>query len=63
MFKMLWEIVIVRCSSEAICERIGSIMGAHRKNRSLSPENFSKEIILNSNLGPLHLLDGLFDNF
>ena len=29
------------------------------KNRYLTPENFSKEIVLRFNLGPLHLLEGL----
>ena len=28
------------------------------KNRFLKPENFSKEIVLRFNLGPMHLLDG-----
>ena len=49
-----------KTSSEAICETVGSIMGMHcGKNRFLKPENFSKEIVLRFNLGPMHLLDGL----
>ena len=52
---------MIRCSSEAICETVGSIMANHSSNRSLKPENFSKEIVLRFNLGPLHLLDGLIN--
>ena len=59
-FQQLWELVMIRSSSEAICETVGSIMGMHcGKNRFLKPENFSKEIVLRFNLGPMHLLDGL----
>ena len=29
------------------------------KNRFLTPENFSNEIVLRFNLGPMHLLEGL----
>ena len=36
-FKKLWEIVMIRSTSEAICETIGSIMNQHTgKNRHLS---------------------------
>ena len=57
-FQKLWELVMVRSSSEAICETVGSIMGQHcGKNRYLTPENFSKELVLRFNLGPLHLLN------
>ena len=53
---------MIRSSSEAICETVGSIMGQHcGKNRYLTPENFSKELVLRFNLGPLHLLNGLID--
>ena len=61
-FQKLWELVMVRSSSEAICETVGSIMGQHcGKNRYITPENFSKELVLRFNLGPLHLLNGLID--
>ena len=37
-------------------------MGQHcAKGRYLDPENFSKELVLNFNLGPLKDLDGLID--
>ena len=37
-------------------------MGQHcAKGRYLDPENFSKEFVLNINLGPLKDLDGLID--
>ena len=32
-FQRLWEIVMIRLTSEAICETIGSMMGSH----TLSP--------------------------
>ena len=49
---------MIRSSSEAICETIGSIMGQHcAKSRYLKPDNFNKEIVLRVNLEPLHLLD------
>ena len=61
-FQKLWELLMIRSSSEAICETVGSIMGQHcGKNRYLTPENFSKELVLRFNLGPLHLLNGLID--
>ena len=61
-FQKLWELVMIRSSSEAIYETVGSIMGQHcGKNRYLTPENFSKELVLRFNLGPLHLLNGLID--
>ena len=58
-FQKLWELVMIRSSSEAT---VGSIIGQHcGKNRYLTPENFSKELVLRFNLGPLHLLNGLID--
>ena len=55
--KNLLEIVMIRSCSEAACESCGSLMGQHwGKNRHLEPENFSKEIVLRVNLGPLHIL-------
>ena len=59
-FQKLWELVMIRSSSEALCETVGSIMNQHSgKNRYLEPENFSKEIVLRFNLGPMHLLEDL----
>ena len=59
-FQRLWELVMIRSNSEAICETVGSIMNQHSgKNRFLTPENFSNEIVLRFNLGPMHLLEGL----
>ena len=41
---------------------VESIMGQHcAKGRYLDQENFSKELVLNFNLGPLKDLDGLID--
>ena len=53
---------MIREISEAICESIGSMMGTHSaRNCNLGPENFSNEIILRVNLGPLHLMGNLID--
>ena len=41
---------------------VESIMGQHcAKGRYLDQENFSKELVLNFDLGPLKDLDGLID--
>ena len=46
--------------SEAICESIGSMMDTHStRNCNLGPENFSNEMVLRVNLGPLHLMGNL----
>ena len=59
-FQKLWELLMIRSTSEAICETFGSIMNQHTgKNRHLAPEYFSMEIFLRCNLGPMHLLEGL----
>ena len=61
-FQKLWEIVMIRSTSEAICETVGSMMNQHGgKNRHLEPEYFNMEMVLRVNLGPLHLLDNLVD--
>ena len=53
---------MTRKISEAICESIGSMMDTHStRNCDLGPENFSNEIILRVNLGPLHLMGNLID--
>lgn len=62
-FQVLLEFVMIRSNSEAICETVGSVMNQHSgKNRFLTPENFSKEIVLLFNLGPMHLLEGLIES-
>ena len=49
---------MIRNTSEAICETVGSLMNQHcGKNRQLTPFNFSKELVLRYNLGPLHILE------
>ena len=56
------ELVMIREISEAICESIGSMMDTHStRNCNLGPENFSNEMILRVNLGPLHLMGNLID--
>ena len=62
-FQKLWENIMIRSTSEAICETIGSIMNQHcGKNRHLEPDFFNMEMGLRVNLGPLHLLDSLIDD-
>ena len=62
-FQDLWEIVMIRSTSEAICETVGSMMNQHSgRNRHLDPTYFSMEMVLRFNLGPLHLLDTLIDD-
>ena len=57
-FQTLFENCMIRGTSEAACETVGSIMNIHSgRNRHLKPENFSKEIVLRYNLGPMHVLD------
>lgn len=49
---------MIRGTSEAACETVGSIMNIHSgRNCHLKPEKFSKEIVLRYNLGPMHVLD------
>ena len=53
---------MIREMSEAICESIGSMKDTHStRNCNLGPENFSNEMILRVNLGPLHLMGNLID--
>ena len=53
---------MIRTTSEAICETIGSVMEQHGgKNRHLDPAYFSMELFLRINLGPLHFLDSLVE--
>ena len=45
-FQELWEVVMIRVGSEAMCETVGSIMVQHgAKNRILQPENFNTEMV------------------
>ena len=54
---------MIQSCSKAIFDTIKSIMNFNCTNtRSLIPENYSKEILLSFNLGPLHFLDGLIEN-
>ena len=61
-FAALFQNIQIRTSSEAIAETVGSIMNNHTgKGRYLNPHNFNKEIFLEFNLGPQHLLEDLVD--
>ena len=60
-FQKVWKLIMI--SSEAICETVGSIMDQHcGKNRCLTPENFSTEVVLRFNLGPIVLLMKFWHN-
>ena len=59
-FMHLFENVQVRSVSEAICETVGSVMSNKTgRGRILKSENFSKEVMMEMNLGPIHLLKPL----
>ena len=61
-FKELYEITMIRSMSEAMAETVGSMMNSHcGKGRHLQPVNFSMELVLRFNLGPLHLMDKLIE--
>ena len=61
-FQKLFENVMIRSTSEAQRESIGSIMNQHcGKNRHLEPEYFSMELVLRVNVGPLNELKGLIN--
>ena len=61
-FQNLWENVMIRSTSEAICETVGSMMAHHgAKNHSLQPKNFNIEMYLRFNLPTLHHSDGLIN--
>ena len=63
-FQNLWENVMIRSTSEAICETVGSMMAHHgAKNHSLQPKNFNIEMYLRFNLPTLHHSDGLINEF
>ena len=61
-FQRLWEIVMIRLTSEAICKTIGSMMGSHGNNKILQPKYINMEMVLRSNLGLLHFLDSLIED-
>ena len=59
-FIEFFECIQIRSMSEAMCETVGSIMNINSgTGRQLQPINFSTEICLRFNLGPLHTLTGL----
>ena len=61
-FQRLWEILMIRLTSEAICKTIGSMMGSHGNNKILQPKYFNIEMVLRFNLGLLHFLDSLIED-
>ena len=49
-FQDLWEIVMIRSTSEAICETVGSMMNQHSgRNRHLDPTYLSMGLVLRVN--------------
>jgi len=53
LFSKLFQNLQVRSCTEAIAETVGSIMNQHLgTNRHLTPVHFSKELVLQFNLGP-----------
>ena len=61
-FQRLWEILMIRLTSEAICKTIGSMMGSHGNNKILQPKYFNMETILYFNQGLLHFLDSQIED-
>ena len=60
MFVDFFQCIQIRSMSEAMAETVGSIMNINSgTGRQLQPINFSVEICLRFNLGPLHTLAGL----
>ena len=60
MFIEFFEFVEIRSMSEAMAETVGSVMNINNgTGRQLQPMNFSTEICLRFNHGPLHTLSGL----
>ena len=58
-FQRLWETVMICLTSEAIFKTAGSMMSQHGQNGSLKAENFSMEMMLQFNVGPIHLVESL----
>ena len=64
MFIKFFELVQIQSMSEAMVETVCSIMNINNgTGRQLQPVNFSVEICLRFNLGPLHKLSGLIRDF
>ena len=61
-FQRLWETVMICLTSEVICKTVGFIMLQHGHNCSLKAENFSMEMMLQFNLGPMHLMESLISD-
>ena len=62
-FKELFENCMIRSTSEAVCETVGSLMKIHAgRNRHLQPLYYSMEIVLRWNIAPLHLLRNLVND-
>ena len=60
LFIEFFQCIQVRSMSEAMAETVGSLMNINSgTGRQLQPVNFSVEIYLRFNLGPLHTLGGL----
>ena len=60
LFIEFFECIQIRSMSEAMAETVGSLMNINSgTGRQLQPVNFSVEIYLRFNLGPLHTLGGL----
>ena len=60
MFIEFFEFIEIRSMSEAMAETVGSVINIHNgTRRQLQSVNFSIEICLRFNLGPLHTLTGL----
>ena len=51
--------LMICLTSEAICKTVGSMMSQHGQNGSLKAEKFSMEMMLQFNLGPMHLMESL----
>jgi hypothetical protein len=63
LFSKLFQNLQIRSTSEAIAETAGSVMNQHcGKNRHLKPSNFDRELFLEFNLGPQHMLEGLVED-
>ena len=63
VFIDFFECIQIRSMSEAMAETVGSIMNINSgTGRQLQPINFSVEICLRFNLGPLHTLAGLIED-
>ena len=56
-FIELFQHIQIKSYSEAVCETVGSVMNIHHgRGRNVHPVNFNKEIFLQFNLPPLHIM-------